>query len=445
MPILICQHFTFYKYIIKYQHHAFSQNTRLSDMHRFEHILEEYIYIRHISFLQMEALTNSSVSAINRTLVETVTQRSRATFEIDEEFYNIYVRVVNVILTPIVCILGLSGNGLGLFVLWNDSKYHKQSIYRYMLALMAFDNAFLCVSLFLSMITIIRMYDWFLANAISIHMLYVTASLDMIIYHTTSALLVVMSLERLNALLRPLNVKQMWLNRFPRRIIAAIVILIITFVLPFPIGVEIITRPKDNRTSYYFQSRPNFFAFHIMLSTVETVISCFYPVLMLIFNMSIPIAYCRYLQKRRDNLPDISTSDTQQRRITLMVLWVTGLYMLLAIPKVFLQIIIFFVDIEYDHGGKYSRTFYFFSITGNFFARISSANDFLVYVLVSERYRKLISIIFARCWSKSDEYKQLSDIFRFASHNVSRAKSTKQPIGAHISVIDGSDSLQKTD
>jgi len=393
----------------------------------------------------MEVFTDANQSYSNVTLAETVKQPFRATFEIDEDMYEIYAKIINVVLTPALCIAGLCGNGLGLYVFLKDSKYQTQSIYRYMLALLAFDNAYLIAGCFFGIVSIIKVYDWYLANAILIHMLYVTATLDMIVYHTTSALLVVMSLERLNALLRPLTVKQTWLNRFPHKIIVLIFLICVAFVLPFPIGVEIITRLKDNQTAYYFQSRPVFLALHRKLHLVETVISCFYPIVLLIINIAIPLSYCRYLKLRGAQLPHVSTNESKQRRITLMVLWVTGLYMLLAIPKVFLQVIIFFVDIEYDHDGKYRRTFYFFTVIGDFFARVNAANDFLIYVLVSDRYRKLLSIMCSRWWIRSDDNTNISDIFRHASHNVTRTRSERESQTTKISVIDCSESVLKAE
>ena len=392
----------------------------------------------------MEVVTHANETSINTTLGVALIQ-PQATFEIGEEFYNTYAKIVNTILTPLVCVFGICGNGLGTFILWNDMKYQKQSIYRYMLALMMFDNACLLAGLLFGITMFIEIYDWFLANALLMHMIFVTGTLDMIVYHTTSSLLVVMSLERLNALLRPLTYKQTWVNRFPLRIIVVIFVVCFTFALPFPLGVELITLPKDNRTAYYFRSRPEILSFHRNLSSVETVISCFYPVLMLIFNITIPISYWHYLKQKRTRVRETSSNDTQQRRITLMVLWVMGFYLLLSVPKVFLQIIIFFVDIEYDHDGKFNRTFFFFTSTGDFFARVNAANDFLLYVLVSERYRKILSMIWSSWCSKSEGKVCLRDIFRNASHEVGRSKSEKDSQSTKISIIDSSGSVAKVE
>ena len=363
---------------------------------------------------------------------------TRAAFEISLELFNECTFVVNVILTPIICTIGLCGNGVGLFVMWHDFKYQKQSIYRYMFALMAFDNVYLLVGLAIGIVSIIQVYNWDLANWLLMHMTFVTGFLDVVSYHTTSILLMAMALERLSALLRPLAMKQTLLYRYPVHISVIIFLIFAVLILPFPAGVEIIEQTYMNRTILNIQSRAEFVEFLALWHRGETIISTIYPVLMLIFNIAIPIAYCRYLH-RRSNLTSGGSSDTQQLRITIMVLWVTILYMLLAVPKIFLQVIILFVDKAYDHDGIHSLTFYLFTFVGDLFARVNAANDFLVYVLVSERYRKILYVLFTRCWSKQNEYKKVNDIFRHAANNFSNNKSEKQK--TYASVTEKSESV----
>ena len=391
--------------------------------------------------LQMDVSTEPNETVMNVTFPSMFPPWTQAEFSVPFDLFVRVSLVVNAILSPSVCVFGLFGNGLGLYVLWHDMKYQKQSIYRYMFSLMLFDNIYLIFGLLIGVTSIIQYYDFVLSNRLMTYLTFVAAYVDMVIYHTTSILLMVMALERLTALLRPLTVKQTWLYRFPRRIIVVILVTFAALAMPFPAGVEIFTYTFYNVTMLDMRSRPAFAVFHEKWSTVETVLSCIYPICMLVFNIAIPVAYCRYLYRRRLHLPDMSTNDTQQLRITMTVLWVTVLYMLLAMPKIFLQVIIFFVDSAYDHDGIHRLTFYFYTFIGDFFARINAANDFLLYVLFTERYRRILSVIFTRCWTKQEQYKSFSDIFRYATRNFSKTKSEKQTQGMQISAIEGSESI----
>lgn len=369
-------------------------------------------------YLQMEGVnsTNSNQTVAFRSIPPSI-------IEVSVDFFNIYTFVGNVIVTPVICILGLCCNGLGLFVLWNDCKYQKQSVYRYMFALMAFDNVYLLVGLVLGITSMIQTVDWFLANWILMHMVFVTGYFDVVIYHTSSILLMVMALERLNALVRPFHVKQSWLSKYPIKIICTIFGIIAVSVVPFPLSFEIVEITFMNATFYNLQTKPEFDKFYERYSLVETLVSSLYPFLMLIINVAIPITYCRVLHRRRLDLPHISSNDVQQFKITMMILWIAIMYILLAVPKILLQTLIF-IDRNYDFDGYYSLTFYFLTFTGDILARLNAANDFFIYVLVSERYRRIIRLIFCRRCTGDEYYNSMSDIFRHASTKFSRSCSS---------------------
>ena len=112
------------------------------------------------------------------------------------------------------------------------------------------------------------------------------------------------------------------------------------------------------------------------------------------------------------------------------------LYVLLSIPKLMLQTL-FFMDNQYNFDGAYVQTFYFFTFTGDLFARINSANDFFIYVLVSRRYRNILYRIVMKYVACSKKYKNLNDIFRNANSDV--IETEKQKSMTQISVVDGSE------
>ena len=371
------------------------------------------------------------------------TTRQGGMFDLTFAFHEQYMFIVYAILTPIICVIGLCGNGLGLFVVWHDFKHQKPSVYRYMFALMIFDNVYLVVGVTLGAVTILQEFNWDLANVLLVHLTYGTGYLDSLIYHTTSVLLIVMSLERLNALLRPLSFNQSWLCRYPIRIVCLTFVVLAIAILPFPLSFEIVPWKYFNRSAIFLQVKPEFLEFYIHYSFGETILSCLYPVVMLILNIAVLIAYGQYVHRRRAHFATASTIDSQQLKVTLLVLWVTVLYTLLAAPKIFLQTLIF-IDSNYDFSGKYWLTFYFLTSTGDLFARLNSANDFFIYILVSGRYRKLLSAMFDKCCLRKRTYRSFSDIFSHSANHFNSGNPTENSTKIiETSAIENQESVTK--
>lgn len=383
-----------------------------------------------------EGISNTTESSL-------IEQRERGAFEIPIDFFEQYAFVGNMIVTPIICFVGLCGNGLGAYVLWKDCRHQKLSVYRYMLALMIFDNFYLLLGLASSAFSVVMYYDWYLGNRIITYFSFAAGYLDLVLYHTSSILLTVMALERLNALVRPFTVRHHCLSKYPLKIIVTVFIISVLYIIPYPFSFEVIRFDSpQNNTILYLQIKPDIAEFYDKYSFGETLISCCYPIVMLIINIAIPIAYRRVLRRRKMDLPNMSSQETQQLKVTLMILWIAVLYVLLAVPKIFLQTLIF-VDSDYDFDGKYNLTFYFFVFTGDIMARLNAANDFFVYVFVSERYRKILRYMFCRRCVSTDQYINFSDIFRPSSQHLSRVNSSyllqsaESKRNTQISVLDG--------
>ena len=369
---------------------------------------------------QME--TPDDNKGTNTTTLQYGNPTEKGVFEIPLEFFLQYSFIGNVIVTPIICIMGICGNSLGVYVLKRECRHQELGVYRYMLALMVFDNIYLLLGLAISTTSIIEVFDWYLANMLITHFTYVAGYLDLVIYHTSSVLLTVMALERLNALVRPFTVRRSWLSKYPLRLIAAIFVFSVVYILPYPFCFETTTvkSSQDNLTMHVLQVKPEVAEFYVKYSFVETIVSCLYPIVMLVINIAIPIAYRRVVQQRKMDLPNVSTKDTQQLKVTLMIVWIAVMYILLAIPKIFMQSLIF-IDGDYNFDGKYSLTFYFLVFTGDIFARLNAANDFFIYVLVSERHRKMLKFMLCKCCISSDNF--FSDIYRSASQVFSRGNN----------------------
>lgn len=349
----------------------------------------------------------------------------KSIFEIPHDIFKIYAFITNIIATSIVCILGITGNSLGVLILWHGLKFRKQSIHCYMIALMTFDNVYLMIGLIVATGSIIQEYDFWLATTMFVHLSFMTGYLDIVFYHASSSMLIVMALERLNALVRPFTVKESWLSLHPIKIIVSITGFNIIFALPFPISFRIVERPVGNLTFYNIQRKDELRQFYDQYNFIETFISGLYPIIMLVLNIAIPIAYCRVTNKRRVTLPNKSVDDTQQFKITMTVLWISVLYTILAVPKLFLQVL-FYMDNNYNFDGIFVSTFYFLTFAGDILARLNAANDFFIYVLVSKRYRKILWLLLTRKFNKTHSYKSTDEIFKDASQNFTKFRESKR-------------------
>lgn len=337
-------------------------------------------------------------------------------FGITQEFSHAYEYVVNVYINSVVCVLGLLGNTLGVHVLRKDLK-NRTSTYRYMLALMLVDNVALVLGIVNSILTIIGLYDIYLHNFITNHLPFVSAFVDSTSFHGSSIILLIMSLERLNALIRPFKVKQSWFSNYPDKTIILIFIIIIVFLLPFPFSFEVLSFTNhENRTVYILRTKPSHINFYNIYNFAETLITCVYPVVLLFINIAIPIVYRHVVQKRKSELRT-SSNVNQQLRITLVVLWLAISYTMFLIPEIFLQCLIY-LDYNYQSDGKYAPTFYFFLYTGDLLHRLNAANDFYIYILISERERKIIRYMFCKqCVSEED--------LRISRHTSTSSQRTK--------------------
>lgn len=329
-------------------------------------------------------------------------------FGITKEFAETYSFIINVYVSTGVCILGLFGNTLGVCVLLKDRKYIRASTHRYMIALMVFDNVCLVLGIFVSVLAIIHVYDVYLHSLITAHALFLSGFLDMTSFHMSSIMLIVMALERLNALLRPFKAKQSYFSKHPRRIIVILFCISTIYILPYPFCFEVTKIETDeNRTLYFLQTKPDFVNFYELYNLIETIITGVYLVVLLVINIVIPISYSRHVQKRKSDLRT-SSQDNQQLKITLVVLWLAILYTMFVIPKILLQCLIY-LDYDYQFDGKYASTYYFILFTGDLLQRLNSANDFFIYILISERDRKILRYVICRQCSTEEELRVFSN------------------------------------
>lgn len=329
-------------------------------------------------------------------------------FEVSLDLYFKFGFYSNNIASPIIIFIGLFGNVIGFYIMLYDKQWKTMSIYVYMLALFIIDILYLLQSLIICTFTIIETFDWALANRFMVPFSFAGGFIDFFTFHVGSLFLFIMSIERLHALVSPFTFKQSKLSNFPFRIIFGVVIAFFLLILPYPFCFyteEFLD--FYNNTFLLILTKPEMSEFNKHYGFVESILSLIYPIIMLLVNFAIVIAFRRFQLRRQVNLKN-SSENNQQLKITIMVVCVTTLYVLLSVPKVFIQILTF-VDDNYNFYGMYSPTFYFYMSLGDLFARLNAANDFIIYVLVSKRLRRLIRIRFCKSCISEQELKDWSE------------------------------------
>lgn len=339
---------------------------------------------------------------VRSTEANTTPRVSSPILEVTEEDYETFAFVTNIILTPLVCSVGLLVNGLGLGVLWLDTKLQKLTIYVYLCALTLFDTMYLFFGLCRSVPHFIDLWDHNLANYIGEYSKIVTIYIDMILVHTSTAIIIVMSIERLMALVCPFTVRHSWLAKYPRTIALVCFMCNVLFLIPFPVNFKVSCyRNSDNETTYYIHYNEHSVPFMDKYVIVQTIIDNYLPgFIILAVNLAIPVAYAKVFKARLTTLKMSLPQSSKQTKITLAVLCITILYFLLFLPNLFIKTMAF-IDEQYSFSGNYKLTFWLFVDISNLFAYVNAANDFVIYVLLSDHYRTIFKRVYCKCLKRN--------------------------------------------
>ena len=314
-------------------------------------------------------------------------------------------------LIPIICTFGLVGNSLGIGVLWQDNRQQKLSIYFYLSALTLADLLYVTVGLLRTIPEILMSFDIEIAKYIDAHAKPTVIYLDMAFSHTASAMIIVMSIERLFALIRPLTVKNTWFSKYPAQVVLLCVLFNLLFLLPYPISFEVVSFETGNSTEYSLRFKEEANESMRTFMTVQRIVDNFLPMIILIgTNVAIPAKYYGISKRRLVALNMVGRGGqlgSQQAKITSTVFAVTFMYMLLQIP-VLISFLLPYLDVEYSFDGEKRLVFWFFVDLGNLFNYINAANDFLIYILVSCHYRSVFKAKYCGCFSRGKLYMENS-------------------------------------
>ena len=367
-----------------------------------------------LSLLNMTSLNNTTTSVIGDE------SNSFLTFDTYERF----AFICNTIVTPILCIFGIVFNGLGLGVIWPDIKEQKMSIYIYLCALTLSDMIYLALGLIREIPAVMKYLKAENSDLFEETMKRVVIYIDIVFSHTSTGMILVMSLERTIALVRPLHVKTTWFAKYPIRIVIICFVFNIIFLLPFAIYLEVTSYTTGNSTEYYLRFNPNVETQMKYYMIAQTIVDYFIPTACLLITTTIiPIKYYTFSKERRINL-SISSGNiaNRQMKITTTVFAITFMYFLLSVPNISVKIL-GLVDEEYSFDGKHKLVFWFAIDLSNLFFIINAANDCVIYILVSEYYRNIFRMKYCKCCRHNTRYRDDSQVASRAANAISACSS----------------------
>lgn len=350
-----------------------------------------------MNVFKMSNVTTAENSSMFTTVTADFNDEEPSSF-ITKEAYESFAFYSHIIVTPVLCIFGIIFNSLGLGVIWPDVKQQKMSIYTYLCALTLSDMIYLVIGVIRTFPTILKNLGVENAGFVEEYMKRWSIYFDMVFSHTSLALILVMSFERMLALVRPFKVKRTWFAKYPLGIIILCFTVNIIFLLPFIVYMEVASFTAGNKTVYFIQFNPavkeDMDRYHI----AQTVVDYFIPaVCLLVTNITIPIKYYRVTQFRKTTFNETSRSFTsRQMKITSTVFAITFMYFLLSVPNLTLKIL-GFVDADYSFDGKHKLVFWFAIDLSNLFTYINAANDCVIYILVSDYYRGVFKRKYCNC------------------------------------------------
>ena len=311
------------------------------------------------------------------------------------DFIQTFDVIINAIITPIVCVIGIVLNCVGVNLLRRDSNTNSQSFQFHMLCLLFVQTATLLLGLLRSVPVIIETYDYYLGNNIHTHWQPWMVYVDKLLNHMATFILIAMSMERLCMLIKPFTFKEYLLTKRPKTTVFVAACISAGYLVPFVVCLE--KKPTinvDNMTLYMLTATRQCRTYLVYVLYVETFLFRFLsPLLVLSCNIAIPIAFHRVVKTKQPVSHNGVSRENQMTRLTSVLLTIMILYLLLAIPDLFVQMLSF-VHTEYSFDGKYKNVFFFFINLSNLFMNVNAGCASIVYILASKR----IWVLFKARW-----------------------------------------------
>ena len=309
------------------------------------------------------------------------------------------------IILPIICSVGLIANLLSIGVIYSTKD--NIAFTCYLKALTLTDSVTLFCGLTRFLCDVISKQLPEVAPQIMVYSEYIVGfGLGTFSWNVSSYLIALMSLERFVAVVFPFHVKRIVLEKFPKAAIVAIFILQLVFRTPSFIWTEIVKTQssKTNTTVYYIDYK---------VWAKELPLRKYVSLILVIFDMFVPIAIVivanavilvsikiRKQTKIGDNDSSRATKQgTEQRRITVTLMVLSAFYLLSMTPNTTIYVLMIALP---DFAAIRLREINLMNTISNISVLIiclNSANDSVIYILASRRFRQLFKTrYFSRCY-----------------------------------------------
>ena len=306
------------------------------------------------------------------------------------------------IFMPIVCSVGFVGNLLSVGVLFHSRD--KNAFSTYLKALTLSDTVVLFFGLVQFVSKVMQDYLTDLATFINawVH-LTVNFGIFNFARSLSSLLITVLSIDRFVSVAFPLNIKDFVLEKYPKATIA--ILLVVEVILRAPTVIWTYVKSYEdctmNMTIYYLEYRDwskdptlrrAFFWFLIVFDMLCPVL------IVIVMNMSILVCL-----KRRPNLTASSkkkeTKGAFEQNKILATLMILSLFYILSVLPYMSAYILATLRPDFT---LVTKDFYLYSIiidTNILLVVLNSANDFIIYIISSNRFRALFKRRYS-CWVK---------------------------------------------
>ena len=323
---------------------------------------------------------------------------------ISKSVYETFKSAVWLGLVPISCLIGIGGNGLGVWFVVH--KKLNQPFMIYLLALMATDFIYLIMELFSSSVVIMERFDLPVAVYWNCYVARPFLLVKSITYGICVHLITTMSIERLLNIVCPFKIKFCSLQKYTVLNILGIVcwniaVMVLSFFMQEP---KVTTDNKGNILTCIsgptHWTNQNFsFVKHYTLVTL--VVVRFAPVIVAtISNLMISICLALY-RKRRASLLANRTSGggyPNQGKTTLILLVLSIFLILSLVPSAVGTLLMIFLPEQYIQGRSQYNTYALLVDIGLCLRVVSAANDFFIYVVLVKSSRTLVKqMLMAKC------------------------------------------------
>ena len=195
-------------------------------------------YINYLAYNNYLVLQMGTTHISNYTAITDNTERGPFIF-FSGDFIRTFDIIINAIITPFVCVIGIVLNSVGLSLLRRDSNTNSQSFQFHMLCLLFVQTATLLLGLLRSVPVIIETYDYYLGHNIQTHWQPWVVYLDKLLNHMSTFILLAMSIERLCLLVKPFTFKEYLLTRRPKTTVFIASCVSAVYLIPFAVCLQV--------------------------------------------------------------------------------------------------------------------------------------------------------------------------------------------------------------